>query len=499
MGRRENMTSHYQPLYCEMSCSRYPYVGRVSVGEEDRVDFIYQFVKKRDVAENYQNFSIFYTAPDIIGPPEFANYGELFHLPYFKNDWRLDNFNISTSPWQNKDQNYELHLLDIDWNDEASVENNYIDLKFDEAVYPVRVTIYEMYNPGNVIQIWAEDFNNREQWFKLWDESSQIVPPTSRLFSPPLSLPFAMYTPHHEEVYNLTADLKSANLDIVHLQQNFPEYCIIFKSDMTTSYKRNKKESRETEILLNILKNLDLTTLCRMSEVNSRFNHLIQDPELYTRLNVRCGSITDMDATFRYFTSRCKYLQQLDLTASDFDVMDFINFLHNCGGRLTHLRLRNCEPVDNSVLLKISEICKNLKELNLNGCERINDEGFSYLEILNGLEHLNFSTLCIEAQRICKILQKNQRMRELHLENLYFMTDLTKHVNYNLDLVATELKNSCRDLEVINLRPCHKLTSQGIDALADCKNLRKLYLPLEPVDEDSLSRLLSSCQRLEVV
>ncbi|XP_071644503.1 F-box/LRR-repeat protein 4-like [Temnothorax longispinosus] len=227
-----------------------------------------------------------------------------------------------------------------------------------------------------------------------------------------------------------------------------------------------------TEILLNILKNLDLTTLCRMSEVNSRFNHLIQDPELYTRLNVRCGSITDMDATFRYFTSRCKYLQQLDLTASDFDVMDFINFLHNCGGRLTHLRLRNCEPVDNSVLLKISEICKNLKELNLNGCERINDEGFSYLEILNGLEHLNFSTLCIEAQRICKILQKNQRM---------------------------QLKNSCRDLEVINLRPCHKLTSQGIDALADCKNLRKLYLPLEPVDEDSLSRLLSSCQRLEVV
>ncbi|XP_071644500.1 uncharacterized protein [Temnothorax longispinosus] len=294
------MTSHYQPLYCE-SCSRYPYVGRVSVGEEDSVEFIYQFVKQRDVADNYQNFSIFYTVPDIIGPPEFANYGELFHLPYFKNDWRLDNFGISTSPWQNKDQNYELHVLDIDWNDEASVKNNYIDLKFDEAVYPVRVTIYEMYNPGNVIQIWAEDFNNREQWFKLWDESSQIVPPTSRLFSPPLSLPFAyrnfkidsiklilrnessspkshtkldavmligtselirsrnpnesltnllkkinsMYTPHHEEVYNLTADLKSANLDIVHLQQNFPEYCIIFKSDVTTSYKRNKKVSGE--------------------------------------------------------------------------------------------------------------------------------------------------------------------------------------------------------------------------------------------------------------
>ncbi|TGZ54421.1 hypothetical protein DBV15_04145 [Temnothorax longispinosus] len=147
-----------------------------------------------------------------------------------------------------------------------------------------------------------------------------------------------------------------------------------------------------------------------MSYVDKRFNNLIRDPELYTRLNVRCGDITDMDAMFRYFTPRCKYLQQLDLTASDFDVMNFINFLDNCGRRLTHLRLRNCELVDNFVLLEISKICKNLKELDLSSCERINDKGFSYLERLNGLEHLNFSTLCIEAQRICKILQKNQRM-----------------------------------------------------------------------------------------
>ncbi|TGZ53262.1 hypothetical protein DBV15_10882 [Temnothorax longispinosus] len=81
------MTSHYQPLYSE-SCSRYPYVGRMSVGEESSVDFIYQFVKKRFVPKNHQNISIFHTAPDIIGPPKFQNYGELFHLPsFFENGW----------------------------------------------------------------------------------------------------------------------------------------------------------------------------------------------------------------------------------------------------------------------------------------------------------------------------------------------------------------------------------------------------------------------------
>ncbi|XP_071567678.1 F-box/LRR-repeat protein 4-like isoform X2 [Temnothorax nylanderi] len=589
------MAFHYQP-YCE-SCNRYPYVGRVSVGEEDdRVDFIYQFVKRRYV-QYHENISIFYTAPDIIGPPKFSNYGELFHLPVFRYDMTPRNVGISTSPWENKVQNYEIHV--IAWNWVSSVEKNYIDLNFHEAVYPVRVTIYEMYNPGNVIQIWAQDSNNN-QWFKLWDESSQIVPPTSRLFSPPLSHPCnfktdllrlvfrnsspksytmldavmligtselilprnpnesltnllkrinCMYSPCHEEVHNLTADLNSANLDIVHLQQNFPEYCIICESDVTTSYKRNKKVSREVipgyvqplgqrysrrillkshsnytkrmklssdeskelsrslsdfpdEILLKIFKNLDLTTLCRMSEVNWRFNNLIRDPELYTRLNVRwIKSDKYMCDIFCYFTPRCKYLRQLDLTGCYFVVKDFIKFLDICGKCLTHLRLSHCDSVDSSVLLKISDICKNLKELDLNSCGRINDEGFSYLERLNSLEHLNFSSLRIKAQRVCKILQKNQGMHELHLEELY-IPELMKLVNpnmRNIDVVAKELKNSCRDVEVISLLYTIDLTSQGIDALADCKNLRKLHLSLHPIAENSLSRLLSSCQRLEGV
>ncbi|XP_077278760.1 uncharacterized protein LOC143906497 [Temnothorax americanus] len=161
-------------------------------------------------------------------------------------------------------------------------EYNYIfdfkDVKFHEAVYPIRVFIYKVYNPGNVIQILAQDPN--KQWFQLWNGSSQIVPSTSRLFSPPLSHPCyfktkmlrlvfensspksytkldavmligtsdlilprypreslpnllkkinCMYSPCHDDVHNLTADLKSAHSDIVHLQQNFPKYCFICK------------------------------------------------------------------------------------------------------------------------------------------------------------------------------------------------------------------------------------------------------------------------------
>ncbi|XP_071573703.1 F-box/LRR-repeat protein 4-like isoform X2 [Temnothorax nylanderi] len=552
-AERENMTSHCQTLYCE-SCSRYPYVGRVSVGEKEHVDFIYQFVKKRFFPKSYsdQGLSTFYTASDIIGPPKFPNYGVLFHLPRFIRMLELGSngkqIDISLSPWQKKDdfiRRYPFYIGKGFW---QYHKNTYIDIEFHEAVYPIRVSIYEIYNPGSVIQILAQDSNNN-QWFKLWDESSQIVPPTSRLFSPPLSHPCnfktkmlrlvfkkslpeshtkldavmligssnlilsrnanesltnllkrinCMYSSHHEEVYNLTADLKSANLDIVHLQQNFHEYCVLRKSNIKrkTSYKNNLKhkevsqevfpgyeqphgeknsphillkshsncvksmklssdESKELprslselsdEILLIILINLDLMTLCRLNYVNRHFNDLIRDPRLYTRLNIdQIRTVSDkyIRDIFCYFTPRCKYLRQLDLAASNFDVKDFVKFIDNCGRHLTHLRLSRCQLIDSRALLKISEICKNLKEMSLSHC-RVDDEEFSYLERLNGLEYLNLLDTRIETQRLCKILQKNQRMRELHL-NVDFERDLINH-----DAVLIELANSCPDLEVIS-------------------------------------------------
>ncbi|TGZ51611.1 Uncharacterized protein DBV15_12347 [Temnothorax longispinosus] len=592
------MTTHNKSSYCE-SCSRYPYVGRVSVGEEDSVDFTYQFVKKRFVAVDHRSLSIFHTAPDIIGPPKFQNYGQPFHLPIpFYDMKRIKDGTVSISPWQNKDFMRPIDGL-IPSDDDTTSEKRFIDIEFHEAVYPIRVCIYEICNPGSVIQILAQDSNNH--WIQLWDESSQIVLPKSRLFSPPLShscnfktkmlkLVFkgssqvsytkldavigtselilsrnpnesltnllkrinSMYYPYYDDVHNLTTDSENAHLDIVHLQQNFPEYCICKSDIRRVSYKNNLKhkkvsqevipgyeqppdqryprrillksnsncakrlklsldESKElsrcslsalpfyilslqNEILLIILKNLDLKTLYRMSNVNKRFKNLTEDPELYTCLNMRyISSDKYMCDIFCYFTPRCKYLKQLDLTGCNFDVNDFVNFLDNCGKRLTHLRLSALSlsgGIDlNPVLLKTSETCKNLKELDLSN-SAIDDEGFSYLEGLNNLEHLDISNTGIRTERFCKILQNNQRMRQLSADS--------DSLN---DAVLIELRNSCRDLEVICSLDACDFTSQGINALANCKNLQKVDLELEeyPVTDDSLFRLLSSYQNLQEV
>ncbi|XP_071582547.1 uncharacterized protein [Temnothorax nylanderi] len=266
-------------------------------------------------------------------------------------------------------------------------------------------------------------------------------------------------------------------------------------SDESKELSRCSLSALPNEILLKIFKYLDVVTLCRMNEVNNRrFDILTRDPLLYTRLNMRyISSDKYMCDIFCYFTPRCKYLQQLDLTGCNFDVNDFVNFLDNCGRRLTHLRLSNCNDGEclNPVLLKTSETCKNLKELDLSD-SGIDDEGFSYLEGLNNLEHLNLSRTGITTERLCKILQNNQRIRQLSAGFEDFIDDA----------VLIELENSCHDLELID-SPLYarRLTSEGINALANCKNLQKVILNLYecPADDESLFRLLPSYQNLQEV
>lgn len=61
---------------------------------------------------------------------------------------------------------------------------DFIIVEFEEYVIPSQVTIYETYNPGSVICIWAY-VKHSEEWMCLWSG-----PPTterhSRRFSPPI-------------------------------------------------------------------------------------------------------------------------------------------------------------------------------------------------------------------------------------------------------------------------------------------------------------------------
>ncbi|XP_071558384.1 F-box/LRR-repeat protein 4-like [Temnothorax nylanderi] len=365
------------------------------------------------------------------------------------------------------------------------------------------------------------------------------------------------------EPYNTTRDYENAYLDILDLQKEFPKYCVIYKSDIATNFHKSKLahkqvfreenvpsskqgyvnhpllrnnwnyvkfiediklssgESKEQldcfsalpdEIILMILKYLDMRSFCRMSKVNKRLNNLTQDPFLFKCLNLRNlqkehskDSSFCYDKILFYFASKCKYLQQLDLTESrGISAPDFVNFLQSCGGCLTHLRLSNCKFVDKLSLLKISEISKNLKVLDLSYCTLEGmDQEVSSLGNLEFLEKLDLEGSSIRTESLCKILQKTRRMRNLNLSLSYCAYSEV----LDLDAITIQLKNSCPDLEIIDLSGCNIITSRGIHALAECKNLRKLTMIDKnlhsedrcTIDKHSLHKLFSSCQCLEEV
>ncbi|XP_071626651.1 uncharacterized protein [Temnothorax longispinosus] len=373
-----------------------------------------------------------------------------------------------------------------------------------------------------------------------------------------------LFDPH-----NTTRDYENAYLDILDLQKEFPKYCIIYKSGIATSHKSklaHKQVSREEdmpsfkqgyhplirnhwnyvkfiediklssgeskeqedsffalpdETIRIILKYLDMRSFCRMSKVNKRLNNLTQDPILFRSLNLRNlkkeyskDSYFCYDKILFYFASKCKDLQQLDLTASCISELDFVNFLQSCGHCLTHLRLSHCNFVDKLSLLKISQICKNLKVLDLSYCPlgRM-DQEVSSLENLEFLVNLDVRDSDIRPEPLCKILQKTRRMRELNLN--FFLRqgdwlgwDKTPFEALHLDAITIQLKNSCPDLEIIDLSS-HMITSRGIHALAECKNLRKLTMmemnysnrdgTIHTIDKHSWRRLFSFCQCLEEV
>lgn len=58
------------------------------------------------------------------------------------------------------------------------------DVTFDEAVFPFQVSVYETYNPGSVVRIWAGSLTGKKKWELLWEGESQTVGHKPRIFSP---------------------------------------------------------------------------------------------------------------------------------------------------------------------------------------------------------------------------------------------------------------------------------------------------------------------------
>ncbi|XP_024877351.1 uncharacterized protein LOC112458137 [Temnothorax curvispinosus] len=361
--------------------------------------------------------------------------------------------------------------------------------------------------------------------------------------------------------YNTTRDYENAHLDILDLQKEFFKYCVIYKSDIATNFHKSKlahkqvfrkedvpsskqgyvnhpllrnhwnyvkfiediklssgesKEQRDSfstlsdEIILMILKYLDIRSFCRMSKVNKRLNNLTQDSFFFKCLNLRnLKKVYYKDSFFCYnkilfyFASKCKYLQQLDFTESCISVPNFVNFLQSCSDCLTHLRLSSCRFVDELSLLNILEICKKSKNflfkcLNLRNLKKeySKDSSFCYDKILfyfaskcKYLQQLDLTRSCISATDFVNFLQScGDCLTHLRLKDCEFVDELC----------LLKILEICKNLKVLDLSYCVILEGmdQEVSSVENLEFLEKLDLEGSLITTESLCKILQKTRRM---
>lgn len=224
--------------------------------------------------------------------------------------------------------------------------DDFIVLQFEECVFPEAVRIYETYNPGAVIRIWA--YTVIESWCLLWeadeDWDAERFTSRSRIFAPPInkiSLPtriIKLEFNHSQSEYFTEIDAvvlvgkkynmqqpkyknllkrKQINykgpiqkrLELVRFQPNIvcgQEKLIqeFFKYDFNKFVKEagldgsggNSPEEKFRELRLNdlpyeilfkILSLLDLKSLFRVAQVNRTLYDVATDPLLYMEVNLK--------------------------------------------------------------------------------------------------------------------------------------------------------------------------------------------------------------------
>jgi len=461
--------------------------------------------------------SISYTAHNLTGVPnKFPSYGD-FSQTYVMRDY---------GPWWIDCPSGQAWRQPIKCARQSRMpqSSNFVDMKYEHAVYPIRIHIYETFNPGGVSGIWAG--NCRGDWKLLWDTSmtsspQEVVSQRPRIFSPPLQqanfitkliriefnqTDLSYYTeidavallgtlePISWEA-KVTAMLpaKPGNLlkqiidrklhilpsDGAQLEQNVKLLSRHAIREFTKERTRRESSPNESclgyfegvpeEIIIKILGYLDIQSLVRLSAVCSNFNMFTSDSFLYSRLDLRDVFHCVSNSTLKWLETRCLNIQEIDLSwcgnYGKLTPQSLQDFLENCGHNLRNIRLDNCHVATGQVLQSLVKHCGKITSISLGNCHLLNIVDFQILSSLTNLESLNLYRTVIGQPAMISILCNNPKLKHLCLAACS---------NIDGDEVCMYLSHCQPYLETIDLWRCSSVTERGIGALSHCDKLRDI-------------------------
>ncbi|XP_035674239.1 F-box/LRR-repeat protein 4-like [Branchiostoma floridae] len=470
------------------------------MNEEDvKAGYVHQHaIEVVDFSSQYgYDGSMSYVASNLAGPPNvFPGYGDFTQACVFR----------TYGPWWKScpSARKPINRAPITFRSQ-----DYIELLFEERVYPSRIDIFETYNPGSVVKILAcntspKDFEELDppedvEWATLWAGQPESLPARPREFSPPLNpCPFAtnlIRLEVNQKLLEYYTELDAVKLygilECKELQNSsdhpsrhlYPDPGISATEKMLRDLMLVDKKSAPgnngyfdilpSEVIQLILSYLDMPSLCSAALSCSFLMHHCYDPLQYTDLDLQPYWSQVDDYVLKCLQIRCSHLQQLSLSwCGRYDMIKgrtFNEFLEHCGSELTCLRLACSRFLYADCLRAVGVSCPLLQELDLSSCTYLHDTAFQQVANFTSLRRLNLYRTSVVGSTVRSIIRNNPGLEYLNLGGCKSCD--------GMDDVAIDLAQHCPQLKAVDFWRCRSLTNIGLRALASgCSLLLELDL-----------------------
>ncbi|XP_035384219.1 F-box/LRR-repeat protein 4 isoform X2 [Electrophorus electricus] len=383
---------------------------------------------------------------------------------------------------------------------------DYLELAFEEPVYPTAVEVLETYHPGAIVRILACSLNPFSQnlpvdirWEVLWaDEPTKAPSPHARQFSPTIR-PINFSTNLLRLEVNSSVLEYYTEMDAVILRgvRERPilalyKMPIIDMSDLSDSEEELSEsgalccrpaarhnlgngyfDKLPYELIQLIVSHLTVPDLCRLAQTCKLLQQHCYDPLQYVQLSLQPYWPRLGDAALAHLQPRCTLLQRINMSWTGnrgaVTTTGFCSFIRACGTSLVCLKLSCCHFLNEASLEVVAQTCAGLRELDLSSCDRLHPQAFSHIAKLARLHRLVLYRTKIEQTAMLSILTFCTELRHLNLGSCVMLEDY--------DVVVSMLSVRCRGLLSLDLWRCRNVSERGVaELVAGCSLLEELDL-----------------------